>query len=119
MIRDVSAATGAIVCDLAAHPVAADPRLWSDDRLHANSAGHERIAAALACHLNLSGADGSWSEALPGNPPSGARYLVTSEIRWIQQHLMPWIWRHANGRSSGDGISAKYPEFVEIEALHT
>ncbi|HYR28304.1 MAG TPA: SGNH/GDSL hydrolase family protein, partial [Thermoanaerobaculia bacterium] len=35
-IRATCAKTGAILCDLAAYPVAGDPRLWSDDRLHAN-----------------------------------------------------------------------------------
>ncbi len=48
IIRDAASRTGAIVCDFAAYPVASDPRLWSDDRLHANSAGHARIADALA-----------------------------------------------------------------------
>lgn len=40
--------TGAILVDFAAYPVATDRRLWSDDRIHANSAGHARIADALA-----------------------------------------------------------------------
>src|SRR5690606_34628437 len=40
-VRALGAETGTIVVDLAEHPVAADPRLWSDDRLHANHLGHE------------------------------------------------------------------------------
>ncbi len=114
LIRDVSARTGAIVCDLAAYPVASDMRLWSGDRLHANSAGHARIAAALAWSLGLPGIDHSWSNPLPGNPPSGPAHFVASEFRWLRQYLLPWLWRHARGISSGDGITAKYPEFVEI-----
>jgi lysophospholipase L1-like esterase len=113
-IRAAAAATGAIVCDLAHYPVAADPRLWSDDRLHANSAGHARIAEALAFHLGIPGASASWSDPLPGDPPGGFAQFVRGEAAWIRIHLLPWIWRHLHGRSSGDGIEAKFPRLVEV-----
>jgi lysophospholipase L1-like esterase len=113
-IRDACASSGAILCDFAAYPVASDPRLWSDDRLHANSAGHERIAAALAWHLGLPGSDRSWEEPLPASPPRGVGGVVRAESAWMRQHLLPWIWRHARGRSSGDGVSAKLPQLVEV-----
>ena len=106
-IRDASAATGTIVADMAKVPVASDPRLWSDDRLHANSAGHERIAAALAHYLGLPGTDTSWGEPLEGDPPGGFAHLVRAEIAWMRRHFAPWAWRHARGISSGDGIRAK------------
>ncbi len=48
-IREIGGRTGAIVLDLAATPVTSDPRLWSVDRLHANTTGHTRIAAGF-CH---------------------------------------------------------------------
>ncbi len=52
-IREISKRSGAVLVDFAEHPVASDPRLWSEDRLHANAAGHARIAAALAHALGL------------------------------------------------------------------
>ena len=113
-IRDAAQSTGAIVCDFATFPVASDVRLWSDDRLHANSAGHARIAEALAYHLGLSGSDRRWAEPLPPGPPRGVGGAIQAEARWVRHHLAPWIWRHLRGRSSGDGISAKLPEMVEI-----
>jgi lysophospholipase L1-like esterase len=63
VLREVSAKHGSVLVDLAAHPVASDPRLWSDDRLHANSLGHARIAAALAyaAGLRLEHVDDRWS----------------------------------------------------------
>ncbi|MEO7734875.1 MAG: SGNH/GDSL hydrolase family protein, partial [Kofleriaceae bacterium] len=64
-LRRVSAAAGARVLDLAAYPVACDPRMWSRDRLHANAPGHARIAEALADLLGLPGADARWREPLP------------------------------------------------------
>src|SRR5690606_18008319 len=36
-LREISAKSGAILVDIARHPVASDFRLWSDDRLHANA----------------------------------------------------------------------------------
>lgn len=108
-IRAACANSGAILCDLALHPVASDPRLWSTDRLHANSLGHARIAEALAYSLGLPDADPNWSAPLPDRPEPTVLDLVNAELAWARMHLLPWIWRHLRGRSSGDGISAKRP----------
>jgi len=115
-LREISAQTGAIVCDLAAYPVASDPRLWSDDRLHANSVGHARIAEALADHAGLPGATHAWSDPLPHAPPRSAFDVVRAEVSWLRIHFLPWIWRHARGRSSGDGISPKFPQLTHFAA---
>jgi lysophospholipase L1-like esterase len=110
ILREVSAESGALLVDLASHPVATDPRLWSDDRLHANSLGHERIAAALAQALGLPDTDLSWSEPLPVLPPTGLTARLASELRWARRYFMPWVWRHLHGRSSGDGRQPKRPK---------
>jgi len=117
-IRDAAAATGAIVCDFALYPVAADPRVWSDDRLHANAQGHARIADALAYHAGLH-ANRDWADPLPGAPASGFAAKAHAEARWIRRHLLPWIWRHARGRSSGDGVTAKRPALTVYTGLRT
>jgi len=113
-VRAASARSGAIVCDFEKYPVASDPRLWSDDRLHANSAGHARMAEALAFHLGLPGTDASWSEPLPAQPAPTILDLAGAELAWIRRHLAPWIWRHLQGRSSGDGRTAKRPELLPV-----
>lgn len=115
VIRGACATTGAIACDLAAYPVAADPRLWSDDRLHANSAGHARIADALAWYLHLPNTNREWAEPLPDLPPPRFGASIRAEYAWVRRHLVPWLWRHAHGRSSGDGIRAKRPELLPLE----
>ena len=79
-LRDASAASGAILVDFAKHAVGSDPRLWGEDRLHANSIGHERIAAALAWALGLPGTDDTWSQPLP-TPWSPARGSSAATIR--------------------------------------
>lgn len=109
-LRTTSARTGARLVDFAAHPSAVDVRLWSDDRLHANALGHERVAAALAHAIELPGADASWNEALPppARPPR-LRDLAAAELAWTRRHLAPWIWRHLRGKSSAHGRAAKRP----------
>jgi lysophospholipase L1-like esterase len=115
VIRDAASKTGTIVCDFAAYPVAADPRLWSDDRLHANTAGHARMADALAENLGLAGTNRTWSEPLPAGPLPRLGDRLRAEAAWTRRHLLPWLWRHAQGRSSGDGITPKVPRLTLIE----
>lgn len=109
-LRAVAAETGAVLVDFAAHSTASDPRLWSDDRLHANAAGHARMAAGLACALGIPGADGAWAEPLPPAAAATARQKLAAEFSWGRRHLLPWLWRHLQGRSAGDHHHPKRPE---------
>ncbi len=112
-IREACARSGARLVDMAAHPVGSDPRLWSDDRLHANSAGHARVAHALAHAAGIPGFDDSWTAPLPPLSRSVID-LAVAEARWVSGHLAPWLWRHARGISSGDGRSAKRPSLETV-----
>ena len=109
-LRRVSTATGTHLADLAAHPVTGDPRLWSEDRLHANSLGHARIAEALAHALGLPGSDATWATPLPPAGRPGLADMVRREAKWGREHLWPWLVRHARGQSSGDGRAPKRPD---------
>ena len=115
LVREACTRTGATCVDLARAPVTGDLRLWSDDRLHANSEGHRRIAAALAHALGLAGHDATWTEPLPTEPAPSMVARFSGELRWTGEHLVPWLWRHARGISSGDGRSAKRPA---LETVH-
>ncbi len=114
-VRDACTRTGAVCVDLARSPVTSDLRLWSDDRLHANSEGHRRIAAALAHALGLTGHDASWAEPLPAVPAPSIVGRIGDELRWTGEHLVPWLWRHARGISSGDGRTAKRPTLETVD----
>ncbi|MFC0506288.1 SGNH/GDSL hydrolase family protein [Micromonospora costi] len=114
-LRAVTARTGATLLDLGAHAVASDPRLWSDDRLHANSAGHERIAAALAHTLGLPGTDDSWARPLVAAPRRRRPEVIRAELAWTRRHLLPWLARHLHGRSSGDERVAKRPVPLPVD----
>lgn len=108
-VRISARRTGALVADVGAAPSAADRRVWSPDRLHANALGHELIAHALADALGLPG-HASWAVPLP--PPS-ARSRATAlqeEASWWREHFGPWIGRRLRGESMGDGVTAKRPQ---------
>jgi lysophospholipase L1-like esterase len=113
-IREACLRSGAILCDLAAHSVASDPRVWSADRLHANAAGHARIAEALAYSLGLPNTSLAWSEPLPERPKPTIADRVRAELAWGRRYLLPWLWQHLHGRSSGDGREAKRPELLPV-----
>ena len=97
-LRAAASRSGATLIDFAAQPVGSDPRLWSDDRIHANAAGHVRIAEALAHALALPGADDTWKRPLPKLPPIRRREQIASEIAWMRGHLIPWTWQGVRAR---------------------
>lgn len=113
-LRAVAAESGALLVDFAAHATASDPRLWSDDRLHANAAGHARMAHGLACALEIPGADHAWAEPLSPASSRTARAALAAELAWGRRYLVPWLWRHARGRSLGDNHRAKRPQ-LEVQ----
>lgn len=77
-ILDIGVRTEAIVVDIASVPVSRDPRLWSVDRLHASTLGHERIAAAMCDALRLEGADRAWAEPLPAIARRGPHAVLAA-----------------------------------------
>jgi lysophospholipase L1-like esterase len=112
-IREISVRTGARVVDLTAFEVAADPRIWSRDRLHLNPEGHARTADALATELGIPGIDPWWRESLP--PVSIPRSAQLAEdLYWTRNHVGPWLLRKLLGRSAGDALSAKRPTLAPV-----
>jgi lysophospholipase L1-like esterase len=106
---ETSRATGAILVDFAAHQVATDRRLWSEDRIHANSAGHARIAEALAHALRLPDSGEAWQNPFPEELRQTSKEWWSAELRWLHRHLVPWIWQGLRRRSSGQGRGPKRP----------
>jgi len=103
---------GSIVVDLASASAASHPALWHTDRLHANSEGHRRIAAALAEALGCQVED--WrADPPPVLKPSLVRIALT-EAAWAGSHLLPWAWEHVRGKSSGDGVTCKRPDLLPV-----
>jgi len=111
-LRAIAGRYDAVLIDLDRDGVG-HPSLWCDDRLHANSMGHERIAAAAAAALGVASqeANGWSSREIPARPLP-ARLAV--DAVWVGRHLAPWVVRRIRRRSSGDGREPKRPA---LEAL--
>ena len=110
VLAEASRASGATLVDFAAHAVATDPRLWSEDRIHANSAGHARIAEALAQALGLTGSDDRWRVPFASEWRQTRVQWWAAEARWARRYLLPWLWQGVRGKSSADGRGPKRPE---------
>ncbi len=82
---------------------------WSIDRLHLAPVGHHRVAAKVLRTLgHVHPAD--WVIDAASIPPPGLR----DQLMYSREHVLPWIGRRLTGRSSGDGRTAKYAEFVRV-----
>jgi lysophospholipase L1-like esterase len=83
---------------------------WSEDRLHMNAAGHHRVAARVLHALGLEPDPTWWAPtALTATGPAGVAYY--------RQFVGPWVRRRMTRTSSGDGRTAKHPDWVELAPL--
>jgi lysophospholipase L1-like esterase len=104
---------GTAVADLAAEPLSSDPALWHDDRLHANSEGHRRIALALAESLGFDAED--WRSPVPEVERQALAAVVLRELAWVATHLAPWLWGRLRGRVPVEPAACKRPDLVPVE----
>ena len=111
-VREVGAEVGAIVVDANQESFFSDRRFLAFDRLHLNADGHNRCAQAVLEKLNLP-FDPAWRTPLP--PAKKTPWIVEKgvTVAWFIIFALPWIMRRLQGKSSGDGRSAKYPTPVK------
>jgi lysophospholipase L1-like esterase len=108
LLRERCATTGALLVDFAAHSLGGDRRLWHEDRLHANSLGHERVAMGLAHAVGLPGFEG-WSRPLPQTPPRTWRDAARAELHWSRTYLLPWLADRARPQPPAEVARPKRP----------
>jgi lysophospholipase L1-like esterase len=117
MIRTVSARTGSLVLDMEDDPNAVHPSVWSVDRLHANSLGHKRTAAAIAELIGIELPVGERNRDLDPVVGRPRHQAIAAEVAWVRKYFAPWIGRRLRGRSSGDGVLPKRPRLAPVEPL--
>jgi len=113
-VRDIAQVYGLRVVDLERVTVLSDRRMWDEDRLHLNPAGHERVAAAVLDTVEPSTGERWWEEPLPPAPQMSRAQALGEDARWIRGHLVPWVGRRLRGTSSGDGLTAKQPQLQHL-----
>lgn len=87
----------------------AGSQYWSTDRLHLAPVGHHRAASIVLKSLGYD-SPADWVTVADPLPVPGLR----EQLAYTREHVLPWIGRRLTGRSSGDGRTAKHPEFVTI-----
>jgi len=117
-LRAIAERNGVDIVDLWALDALNDPRAWSVDRLHFNSAGHQIVAARIAELLGHPiGPRELWTNPWPTPHVPLPRVLRRRETRqWALRYLVPWLGRRLMGRSSGDGLLPKRPQLTELAA---
>jgi len=107
-VRAVGAEVGAIVVDANQETFFSDRRFLAFDRLHLNAEGHHRVAQAVLERINLP-FSAAWRTPLP--PAKKTPWIIEKgvTVAWFFVFALPWIIRRIQGKSSGDGRSAKYP----------
>lgn len=114
VIRVAADRHGFRLVDLYAAPSMTDPETWSPDRVHGSPRGHALFAAAAAEALELPGSSHDWTVKRAHVEPPGFRSRMYSQVLWTQNLLMPWVWRHLRGRSSGAGREPKHPSLEPL-----
>ncbi|MDQ7810368.1 SGNH/GDSL hydrolase family protein [Amycolatopsis sp. A133] len=111
-VRGIAARHGALLVDLWAMRQLRDRRLWAPDRLHLNPYGHTEVAIAVLDVLGvrhpLAGAELGPRDVLS---PAQRR---SQNLRWAQEHALPWVRRRLRGESSGDTLTAKRPTLEPV-----
>lgn len=118
-LRDVAKRTGALLVDMEHDPNAVHPAVWSEDRLHANTLGHTRIAVAVAEALGIPVPENERNHDLDPLAKAPRHRLIAAEAAWLSRHFAPWISRRLRGRSSGDGVVPKRPDPAPVAAPKT
>lgn len=113
VVYDVAGRYGCRVVDFWEYEVFDDRRFWSEDRLHLNPVGHQRVAMAVLESLGHPAED-SWLTPLPEISDLSPVQRFGRHASWAGRHLLPWFGRRVTGRSSGDGVSAKLPDWSAV-----
>lgn len=91
-----------------------DDPLWDEDRLHLSPEGHALVAESVLEVLGLGSAD--WRTPPVPRPSAHPLVRAMGHGRWVGRHATPWVNRRLRGRSSGDLVAPKDPDWVIVNS---
>jgi lysophospholipase L1-like esterase len=110
LLREIAENHGALVVDYWRFSEYHDWHMWAQDRMHMSTAGHINMANRVLAVLEH---EGSLEVPPPVPQPQLARVeALRANARWAREHAAPWVVRRVTGKSSGDGLSPKYPQLT-------
>ncbi len=89
-----------------------DWRLWDDDRMHMGPAGHQRMAIEVLDALGLE--HDLAPLPLPEITTPSRSEALRTHAEWARTWAAPWVHRRLTGRSSGDGLSPRFPTYTRL-----
>lgn len=111
-VRETADNHGAVVADYWRWREFSDLRYWAQDRLHMGTPGHTLMAKKV---LNLLEAtDAIETPELETAATQTRLARMQQDARWAREHVVPWVKRRLTGTSSGDSLSARYPDYVRL-----
>ncbi|MEQ6902813.1 SGNH/GDSL hydrolase family protein [Nocardioides sp. YIM 152588] len=110
LVREIADTHGATIIDYWRMADYNDWGYWDVDRLHMSAPGHALMATRVLDRLRIE-YDVPWPAPLE-RPTLVGKERRAANRQWAKEHLGPWVHRRVTGRSSGDGLAAKYPALV-------
>jgi lysophospholipase L1-like esterase len=114
-VRGIAARHGALLVDLWSMRQLRDRRRWAPDRLHLNALGYTEVAIAVLDVLGVGHALAP-TELGPRDVLSPAERR-SQNLRWAQEHALPWLGRRLRGESSGDTLTPKRPTLEPVGSV--
>ena len=109
---------GCRVVDLWAMDVLADPRAWSQDRLHLTPEAHELVALRTLEALGEP-VPADWRTPWPVAERPRWRARQTDDLVWFRDHVMPYLRKRLRGQQIGDGYVPKRPDLAPLLPFDT
>jgi lysophospholipase L1-like esterase len=107
-LAELADRSGLVFVDVFSDAEIRRPVYWSPDRLHLGPAGHRRVAGLVLAAL---GDTAAASAVAPG--PAVPR-SVRAEAGYYREHVLPWLLRRVQRRSSGAGRTGKHLDWIEV-----
>ena len=109
MVRESADRHGATVVDFWRMREYRHWGFWDPDRMHMGPAGHARMATEV---LNILDIPHTLEPVPPREIPAlSRREALAGHAGWVKTSAAPWVHRRVTGRSSGDGVSPRHPDW--------
>jgi lysophospholipase L1-like esterase len=108
-LGEYAAGAGIPFVDVSLDPYLHHAEFWSDDRLHMNALGHQRVAdLALQAIADA-------PEPVSPTVSTATRRRLADELGYYRRHVAPWVKRRLTGTSTGDGRAAPFADWVRVD----
>lgn len=111
LLREIVDDHGFVLVDFWRMREFSDRRMWEFDRMHLSSIGHHQMAIRVAETLGLD--HGLAAVVLGPTRAMSPRARRVDNRRWITREAAPWMARRLRGVSRGDGMSPRFPDWIE------